>query len=204
MERISTVIDFIKNRPLLKAFLLSVFVLMALITILLISLNIYTDHDKSIVVPDFKDMSLEMATNMADEKGLSVSVFDSARFNPSHLPGNILGQSPPPGRKVKKGRAIHLTINASGYRKVKIPQIINITLRNATSMLKATGLEVGEVTYENNIGKDVVLRASYNGEAISSGTVVPETSKIDLVCGNGLSPLDIEEFSEENAPSEER
>jgi len=52
--------------------------------------------------------------------------------------------------------------------------------------LLSSGLEVGEITYENNIGKDMVLQIFFNGNEINIGDMVPKKSKIDLVLGNGL------------------
>jgi hypothetical protein len=47
-------------------------------------------------------------------------------------------------------------------------------------------LEIGEISYENNIGKDMVLEILFNGNNINFGDMVPKKSKIDLVLGNGL------------------
>ena len=87
---------------------------------------------------------------------------------------------------LKKDRKIYLTLNPSGYRKISIPNIIQITLRNAESMLKAVGFNIGKITYRNNIGKDMVLEIGYEGKRIVPGSVLPKTSKIDLVLGNGI------------------
>lgn len=83
-------------------------------------------------------------------------------------------------------RKIYLTLNPSNYGKVSIPNIIQITQRSANSALLSSSLEVGEITYENNIGKDMVLQIFFNGNEINIGDMVPKKSKIDLVLGNGL------------------
>ena len=66
------------------------------------------------------------------------------------------------------------------------PNIIQTTQRSANSSLLASGLEIGEISYENNIGKDMVLEILFNGNNINFGDMVPKKSKIDLVLGNGL------------------
>ncbi len=76
-------------------------------------------------------------------------------------------------------------MNPSGYRKISVPNIIQITKRNAESMLKAVGLEVGKITYRDNIGKEMVLEIRYQGKKIAPGSVLPKTTKIDLILGNG-------------------
>ena len=89
---------------------------------------------------------------------------------------------------VKQNRKIYVTVNPSGYKKVTVPDIIQVTRRNATSMLRAVGLEVGEVTYVDELGKDMVYRIRFQGKYISPGDKVPKTSRIELVCGNGTVP----------------
>ena len=68
---------------------------------------------------------------------------------------------------------------------MSVPNIIQITKRNATSILQSVGLSMGKITYRNNIGKDMVLELRYKGEKIAPGTVLPKTTPIDLVLGNG-------------------
>ena len=99
---------------------------------------------------------------------------------------SIVDQIPNSNTEVKKNRKIYLTLYPSNYGKVSIPNIIQITQRSAKSALLSSGLEVGEITYENNIGKDMVLQIFFNGNEINIGDMVPKKSKIDLVLGNGL------------------
>ena len=63
-----------------------------------------------------------------------------------------------------------------------------MTKRNATSRLRAVGLEVQRVTYIEELGKDMVYRMKYKGKYIKPGDKLPKTSKIELVCGNGKIP----------------
>ena len=63
--------------------------------------------------------------------------------------------------------------------------MIQITKRNAESTLKAIGFQIGEYSYQDDIGKDMVLEIRYKGKKIAPGILLPKTSKIDLVLGNG-------------------
>ena len=86
---------------------------------------------------------------------------------------------------MKRGRKIYLTLNPYTYRKVSLPNVIQVTYRNAVTSLRAVGLEVGKITYRNNIGKDMVLALRFEGDEIEPGEKVPKSSKVDLVLGNG-------------------
>ena len=80
----------------------------------------------------------------------------------------------------------YLTINPSGYGNVVLPNLIQLTKRNAESTLLALELEIGEISYEDNIGKDMVLKVLYMDSEINEGHIIPKKSKIDFVLGNGL------------------
>jgi beta-lactam-binding protein with PASTA domain len=153
---------------------------------LYIYLNLTTNHNNYIKVPDLKGISFVNAVRILNEKNLSFIVIDSALYNPNYPKFSIVDQLPNSSTEVKKNRKIYLTLNPSNYGKVSIPNIIQITQRSANSALLASGLEIGEVTYENNIGKDMVLQIFFNGTEIKIGDMVPKKSKIDLILGNGL------------------
>ena len=112
---------------------------------------------------------------------------DSTRFDPAYLPFSVLTQEPEAGDEVKKNRTIYITLNPANYNQVRIPDVIQTTRRSAESVLIALGFQIGEITYINNIGKDMVLQIRYNNSPISSGEKLPKTSRIDLVLGNGKS-----------------
>ena len=113
-------------------------------------------------------------------------MLDSALYNPKYPKFSVVDQLPKSNTEVKRNRKIYLTLNPSNYGKVSIPNIIQITQRSASSALLASNLEIGEILYENNIGKDMVLQILFNGNEINPGEMVPKKSKIDLVLGNGI------------------
>lgn len=123
-----------------------------------------------------------------EDAGLRYEVLDSANYNPDYPRFSIIEQNPPAGNKVKENRKIYFTVNPSGYKKVSVPKIIQVTQRNAASMLRAVGLDVQRVTYIDELGKDMVYQIKYKGKYIKPGDKLPKTSKIELVCGNGTIP----------------
>jgi beta-lactam-binding protein with PASTA domain len=156
-----------------------------LVALTLLFLNIITHHNDYQKVPDLEAVALDLAIAALENEDLRYEVLDSAKFNPNYPPLVVLEHLPEAGAEVKTNRKIYLTVNPSGYRNVSIPNIIQITRRNAVSTLKAVGLEVGSIYYRDNIGKNMVLEIQYDGNKITPGASVPRTSKIDLVLGNG-------------------
>ena len=148
-------------------------------------LDTMTQNNDHITVADFETLPLNDIPSLVERYELRFEVLDSAKFNPNYPPFAVIEQTPKAGSEVKRGRKIYFTLNPSGYRKLKVPDVIQITKRNAETRLTAVGFTVGDITYRNNIGKDMVLEIRYEGEKIKPGMVLPKTSKIDLVLGNG-------------------
>ena len=179
-------LKFFTSLTFLKFILSSSVFFIFFIFLTLKSLEFITHHTKHEIVPDIIGIKLSTAIKILNKNNLRYEVIDSAKFNPELPPYAIIELFPSSQSEVKKDRKIYLTLNPSGYRKISIPDIIQITLRNAESMLKAVGLNIGKITYKNNIGKDMVLEIRYEGKRIAPGSVLPKTTKIDLVLGNGI------------------
>jgi beta-lactam-binding protein with PASTA domain len=78
-------------------------------------------------------------------------------------------------------------MNASNPEKVKMPNIIGVSHRQAEAVLKNAGLEIGRLIHVPDIAVNNVLKQKFNGKEIKEGMLVPKGSKIDLVLGMGLS-----------------
>ena len=142
--------------------------------------------EKYVVVPDLSKKTLTEVDFILEENKLRYEVLDSTDYDPKFPAFSVISQNPEPAEHVKKNRKIYLTINPSGYRKVTIPKVIQITRRSAEATLKSVGLEVGKITYVDNIGKDMVLELSHKGQKVTPGEQLIKTSRIDIVCGNGF------------------
>ena len=179
-------IKYIFSKYFFKQILNAIILTLFFILVLYFYLNITTNHNKYINVPELDGVAFNEAIEILDENNLSFIVLDSTLYNPEYPKFSVLDQMPKSNTQVKKNRKIYLTLNPSNYVKVAVPNIIQITQRSANSSLLASGLEIGEVSYENNIGKDMVLEILFNGNKINSGDMVPKKSKIDLILGNGI------------------
>ena len=180
--------NFFKSRVFLINLGLAVLALVLLTFGALQWLKSTTNHGDFVEVPDLSKMSVMDMRKVIEAADLRYEVVDSANFNPDYPRFSIIEQNPPAGNKVKHNRKIYVTVNPSGYKKVTVPEIIQVTQRNATSMLRAVGLDVQRVTYVDELGKDMVYYIKYKGKNINPGDKLPKTSKIELVCGNGSIP----------------
>lgn len=177
--------NFLKSKSFFIQLALALLVLVLLIFGSLQWLKSSTNHGEFVEVPDLAKLTVTEMRQVINEADLRYEVLDSANYNPDYPRFSVIEQNPPAGNKVKQNRKVYVTVNPSGYKKVSVPDIIQVTLRNATAKLRAVGLDVQRVTYIDEFGKDMVYRIKYKGKYIEEGYKLPKTSKVELVCGNG-------------------
>ena len=68
-----------------------------------------------------------------------------------------------------------------------MPDVFDLTLRQAVSELQKNGLEAGQLEYRANIATNKVLGFKVNGIEIEVGQELYYGTAIDLVVGQGLS-----------------
>ena len=100
-------------------------------------------------------------------------------------PGSIYQQDPLPGSKIKKGRNVYAIIVAVNPEKTIMPNLKNLSLREAIGRLESSGLDVERLDYQNYSYKNNIIDQYYNGEPIMEGTELVKGSKIVLKVGIG-------------------
>lgn len=148
-----------------------------------------THHGDEITVPNLSKLSIEQAEEKLDELDLNYEVIDTVDYKPDFPKLSVVQQEPTAGEKVKNGRTIYLKINASTYKMVAVPDLIERTYRQAVPTLKAVGLQEGTKRYIPSIGKDVVIEMWHNGKKLKAGDKILKASRVDLVLGDGSMKL---------------
>lgn len=145
----------------------------------------YTEHGVEVEVPNIKGITVDEAQQTLDAEQLKLVVIDSTYSNKVPF-GTIVEQDPTPNSHVKHGRAIYVTINASGKRKVTMPDLRDISYRQAEVTLRGLGLIVDEeYDFEPSEFRDLVLDVKANGKSINAGEKIAEGTKVRLVVGFG-------------------
>ncbi|MGB9747757.1 MAG: PASTA domain-containing protein [Bacteroidales bacterium] len=161
-------------------------IFLGLLLVIFIWLRIYTRHNESIAVPDFTGHTLAECEQMAALRKIRVTVTDSVYMN--NMPrGTMVSQNPPAGFRVKRNRSVFLVMNALTPEKVKMPNVVGFSLRQARAILESQGLATGRLIYIPDIAQNEVLRQQFAGREIPENTLIEKGSRIDLVLGSGLS-----------------
>ena len=158
------------------------FVLVALIVGAMIFLNVVTQHNRELTVPDLSNMLVEEAKVEAEMNKMVIDVTDSV-FVKRMKRGAVYRQNPAPGSKVKQGRRIALTINAVNAKKITMPNLVGFSMRQAKAELLSRGLVLGKLIYIQDMATNNVLKQLYRNNEIEPGTMIESESVIDLVVG---------------------
>ena len=179
------ILDHFKSKSIAKQIFLMLVIIFIVFFLVYNSLKIYTKHNRYIEVPNLAGKNLDEAIIILDDNKLRYEVLDSSKFFVNIPNYSVISQIPKELELVKKNRKIYLNVNPKNFQKVSLPNVIQITKRNAESILTALGFKVRDYSYIDNIGKDMVLDAQFDGESIPPGSIIPKKSKIDLILGNG-------------------
>ena len=198
-------IDFLKSKFFIRQAILAVLGFGLLFFLIYNSLSFITNHNEKIQVPDLLKKDMAEAEKLLDDADLRFVIQDTMDYNPEFPKNSVLKQDPRPGDIVKSGRKIYLTLNASDFRQVSLPEFYGKTKRNVETTFKAIGFEISD-TYEYvpDIGKDVVRGIKFKGKSLKEGDKLPKRSVITLVLGKGGEEEIIgSQLNEDEAPETE-
>lgn len=151
----------------------------------------YTHHGESLTVPDLSGKSVEEAIELIEERGLRYRMADTV-YHPEMPADAVVEHNPSPYTQVKQNRRIYLTLNTDEPPTVEVPDLKDVSLRQAMRILQSRGLKVGQLIYEPDIAENVVLAMEANGEEIKEGDEIAQNAHIDLVLGDGLAGSEVE------------
>ncbi len=175
---------FLKKRKFYKHLLIAIVLTMVLLWVSLKLLGIYTRHGEVYLVPDFTGKTLEQLKQEGFDKYFDFQVIDSV-YDDTRPKGSVFMQNPEAGSKVKQGRHLFLTVVASLPEKVMMPNLKNLSLRQAMVSLDLSGLKVGHLEYVDYFARNAVIDQLVNEEPVEPGTELNRSTRVDLVLGKG-------------------
>ena len=177
---------FVTARPLWVNVLAGILLVFLAIVLFMLSLNWCTDHGKTLQIPAVVGLPYDKAKELLESRGFDVEIQDSVYFD-SIPPLNVVKQFPDADAVVKNNRTVYLTVNRVVPPTIEMPQLVNLTFRNAEVTLRQYGLKLGDTIYQQDFAKNAVLDQKYNGSSIKTGTKIQMGSTIDLVIGTGVT-----------------
>ncbi|MFB6342423.1 PASTA domain-containing protein [Saccharicrinis sp. FJH62] len=181
-----SIIRFLTSKVFFKNLIISIILLILILASVFIGLYFYTNHGKSEIVPDLKGMNELQIKRVLDNQNLRYEIIDSI-YTDSVPNGTLWEQVPEAGSKVKKHRKLFLIFNASTRKSVAMPDIRDLSLRQAKTVLESAGLKIGDTIYIPSEFRNLVIGQHFEGKEVEPGKPVIEGSRIDVLVANGLS-----------------
>ena len=180
-----SVIKYLFSKSFLKTSFRIIISALLFFLILVLFLRLNTRHGDFIVVPYLIGKNIQEFESQLKELDLQFIISDSGNYNPEFKVNSVLDQLPKANSKVKQGRKIYLTLNASDFEMVEIPKITRITVRQARKTIESLGFIFGEIEYVEDIARDEVISIWHEGNELNEGDFLKRTSVIDFKLGNG-------------------
>jgi len=176
--------DFVRTRLFLRHVVL-MFVLTVLLAWLVLQLlKAYTRHGEFILLPDFVGKPVEELIQFADEKNLEVLVIDST-YDEKQARGSVKVMDPLPNTGVKSGRKIYVTIVSATPERVVMPDLHELSLRQAVESVEVSGLRVDHIVFVEGVFKNAVSGQRIGSRPVKSGELVPRNTRIIIEVEKG-------------------
>jgi Uncharacterized protein conserved in bacteria len=177
--------NFIKKHPIIVNLLLAVVAVILLIWITLSWLDNYTRHGEVVTVPkEVIGLSVSEAAGLLSQNELNYEVSDSI-YAKNAKPGTVQKIFPTEGNTVKKGRTIQLTVYSTHPPLLVVPNVEDMSQRNATSLLKTIGFENINTKMVNGLYKDLVVGLEVKGKEVLPGSRYHLDTPITILVSSG-------------------
>ena len=178
-----TLKEFIKTKTFKQNAIAAVGITVFLIVLNMVILRFYTNHGESVTIPNLKGKTTTEVAKLMDDLNLRFQIRDSV-YSRATAPGTVLDQFPKPGMKVKENRTIFITLCALSQGEIPMPQLTDISYRQAINLIESSGLIAGKVEYKASEFPNLVLEQKVEGRKIQVGELISKGSVVDLVLGS--------------------
>lgn len=170
--------------------LIAIGLMILMLWLVLTSLDSFTRHGDVYIVPDFSGMTMQQLEEKQYNDFFTLEIIDSV-YNKNMGKGEVITQSPLSGSKVKAGRHIYLTIVSEQPESVLMPNLKNLSLRQALVTLEVNDLLVGELKYVEYFAMNAIVEQFEDGTPIEAGKEILKGTTIDLQVGRGTTSVSV-------------
>ncbi|MCJ7725903.1 MAG: Stk1 family PASTA domain-containing Ser/Thr kinase, partial [Acidimicrobiia bacterium] len=154
---------------------------------LILLIKILSPGDESILVtvPELSNISVEAATSTLEDLGFAVELADVPDLEVAA--GMVAGTDPVAGTELDYGSTVTLLVS-TGPSSATVPNLLNLTLDDARSVILAAGLTLGTISTEVSpvVPADTVLAQDpFPGVTVDAGT------PIDIVISAGTDAIEM-------------
>lgn len=174
---------FLKDKWFYISLIIMLLVVVATLEFTFNRLDRFTRHGEEIEVPDMVGMNYaDVVENYSDM--FTFLLLDSI-YVKDFPEGAVYQQNPSPGSKVKQGRNIYVIRTSIAPEIVKMPNLRNLSLRQAMVSLNAVGLRVDKLEFIDYFARNAVVEQKIKGVVINPKQEVVKGTAVTLVVGYG-------------------
>ena len=175
--------DFFRQHPVIKNLLLMVLTSLCILILIFVLLKTYAHVGQEYKMYDIIGQKIDQLSDSNDIR-LKYVIIDSI-FDDNLEGGIILTQDPKAGSMIKRGRKVYVTIAAYSAEDAVMPDLTDMTVRQAISQLSSVGFSVGRLKFVESPFRNAVLEQTHKGRVIQPGTQLEKGSVINLTVGMG-------------------
>ncbi len=181
---------FIFSKVFLKHFLIGISAFVLLFFLVLFGLRFYTNHGESVKVPDLRNMKVAQVESVLNDLDLKYEIIDSV-YNPNAAPGSVIEQTPIAGENIKTDRTIYISINAQSKPLISVPEVADLSMRNAQATLESLGFKVVSIQRVPSEYRDLAVGVkTVMGQNLTAGSKIEGGSKLILIVGSSAEGID--------------
>ena len=174
---------FLKDKWFYISLIIMVLVIVGVFEYTFKRLNTFTRHGDEFDVPNFIGMNYAETVEQYQDD-FTFLLLDSI-YVKDFPEGAVYQQNPAPGAKVKKGRNIYVIRTSIAPEIVKMPNLRNLSLRQAMVSLNIAGLKVDKLEFVDYFARNAVIEQKIKDEVIEPQDDVVKGTAITLVVGLG-------------------
>lgn len=172
---------FLAEHTVLRTLLQMLAISAVLLIIIFTLLKLYGRTGREYELKDVRGMTIAEA-QASNDINLEFVINDSI-YTEGDEGGHIISQDPKPGSHVKKNRKVFVSISAYTPKDALMPDLTDVTVKQAVSQLSSMGLNVGRLKFVQSQFPKTVLEATCRGKVLKPGTTVKGGQVIDLTVG---------------------
>ena len=142
-----------------------------------------------IAIPSLAGMTQSQAAKAVAELGLKIDVTEKI-FSEDVAMGKVIKSDPAGGGQVAVAGTVHLILS-KGKERIQVPELVGLTIEEATAALEAAKLKVGRVTEKFSATQEAGLLVDGSP---TSGSDVRKDSTVDLIVSKGIEQVALTNF----------
>ena len=158
---------------------------------LVLWLRVYTQHGVEVTIPEITGLYRVEAEALLESQELQMVIIDST-FSAKVPLGTVVDQNPRAGERAKHGREVYVIVNASCKPQVPMPDLHDLSYRQAEATLKALNINVEDVRYEPSEYRNIVLDVLINDTVVEVGQRIEDGTSVVLIVGRGKGKEKVE------------